>query len=263
MKIISIISSCRKDGNTSRIVSLIEKQILSITRSKNIDIELEKVYLGEVELKNCRGCRLCFDKSEAMCPLKDELLVVRDKILQADGLLVASPVYVEDVNGVMKNWIDRMAFISHRPAFAGKTAIVITTSGIGSSNHAFKTINTALNTWGISSVAKGKFRTGALMKTDEMDEKYYEKIKKISSKLVNTVIHNETPNPSLYSLVSFRVQQKYWQKHKNIKGAFDFEYWKCKGWIKPDCEFYLDHKANFIKVNLARLTGNIVALFFI
>jgi multimeric flavodoxin WrbA len=36
-------------------------------------------------------------------------------MMRAEAYVFASPVYVEDINGVMKNWIDRMAFNSHRP----------------------------------------------------------------------------------------------------------------------------------------------------
>lgn len=187
-----------KDGNTERLVRLIEEQIIGIARGQNVALELEKVSLGGLDIQTCRGCRVCFDKGEAKCPLKDDLLTIRDKILQTDGMIVASPVYVEDVNGIMKNWIDRMAFICHRPVFAGKTAIVVTTSGIGSSNHALKTISTALHTWGVHVAAQSKFRTGALMKSDEIDILYHDKIKKVAAKFFDAIINNETANPSFF-----------------------------------------------------------------
>ncbi len=124
MKIISLVSSYRINGNTNTAVSLIEKQLLSIADKENIALEVEKIQLGHLDIKTCCGCRVCFDKGEGKCPLKDDLLEIWDKIHQTDGILVASPVYVEDVNGIMKNWIDRMAFNCHRPAFAGKTVYI-------------------------------------------------------------------------------------------------------------------------------------------
>ncbi|MDP4090618.1 MAG: flavodoxin family protein, partial [Bacillota bacterium] len=125
MKIISLVSSYRSNGNTIRIVSLIENQLLSIARTDGIGLEIERIQIGHSDIRTCLGCRACFDKGEEMCPLKDDLLAIRDKICQADGILAASPVYVEDVNGIMKNWIDRMAFNCHRPAFAGKAAYIV------------------------------------------------------------------------------------------------------------------------------------------
>lgn len=261
MKVISVVSSYRKGGNTDNLVKLVEEQILFIANFKNIPVELERISLGYSDIQTCHGCRICFDKGEIKCPLKDELLQIRDKIQQADGIIIASPVYAEDVNGIMKNWIDRMAFNCHRPAFTGKAAAVIATSGGASSRHALKTMSTALSYWGYHIVSQNKFRTGASMKTEEINAHYQQKIKSIAIELFDAIMNNKILEPSFYSLVAFKVQQKYWQKAIGQHDLFDFEYWKNKGWIEPQCEFYIPHKASRIKVNLARLIGNIISVF--
>lgn len=261
MKVISVVSSNRKGGNTDRLVRLVEEQILFIANSQNFSLELERVSLGHFDIQTCRGCRMCFDKGEIKCPLKDDVLQIWDKLQQADGVIIASPVYVEDVNGIMKNWIDRMAFNCHRPAFTGKAAVVITTSGSRSSNHALRTISTALRTWGYRIVSQNKFRTGALMKTDEINAHYHHKIIKIAAELIDAIMNNETLKPSFNSLVVFRVQQKYWQKAIGQHDLFDFVYWKNKGWLEPHCGFYIPCKVNRIKASLARLIGNVISVF--
>lgn len=58
----------------------------------NITLEVERIQLSHFDIKMCHGCRACFDKGEEKCPLKDELLVIWEKIHQADGILTASPV---------------------------------------------------------------------------------------------------------------------------------------------------------------------------
>jgi multimeric flavodoxin WrbA len=147
MKVMTLISSYRKNGNTERLCSLIEEELQSIAEFQHETLEIERVRLGHTELKTCLGCRVCFDKGEELCPLKDELLLIRKKLDEADGIILASPVYVEDVNGIMKNWIDRMAFNCHRPAFAGKTAVIVSTSGNASTKHALRTMRNALTRW--------------------------------------------------------------------------------------------------------------------
>lgn len=97
MKIISIASSYRKKGNTGNLIQLIEEQIKLIANQQDVQLEFETIFLGHSDIQSCRGCRICFDKGEEMCPLKDELLTIRDKIREADGIILASPVYVEDV----------------------------------------------------------------------------------------------------------------------------------------------------------------------
>jgi multimeric flavodoxin WrbA len=168
MRILSIVSSCRTDGNTGRLTSLIEEQLQKEAEKRNISLEAEQVFLGRQDVRMCRGCRLCFDRGEDSCPLKDDLLSIRDRMLAADGYLIASPVYVEDVNGILKNWIDRLAFLNHRPALCGKSALLIHTSGAGATGHALHTMGSALSAWGCRIAYKTKFRAGALTSIDEI-----------------------------------------------------------------------------------------------
>lgn len=258
MKIVSMVSSYRKNGNTERLVRLIEEEMTRMAAEKNMPLHIERISLGHYNLQFCRGCRVCFDKGEAMCPLQDDLLAIRDKIADADGIILASPVYVEDINGIMKNWIDRMAFNCHRPAYAGKAAIIITTSGGGASNHALRTMKAALCTWGFHVAGQGKFRTGGAMKTDELTERYRKEIRRIASRLLEV----KTLKPSFYSLVAFKVQQSYWQKAEKSNNTVDYAYWDNKKWLEPCCDFYSKHKAGWIKVKMARWVGSIVAVFF-
>lgn len=263
MKIISLVSSYRIDGNTNRIVSLIEKQLMSIADKENVILKIERIPLGQLDLKTCRGCRVCFDKGEEKCPLKDEVLSIRDKMLLADGILAASPIYVEDVNGIMKNWIDRMAFNCHRPAFAGKSAYIATTSGIGSSNHAINTIKTAFSTWGMYITGKSRFRTGELMELSTMESKHGKEIRNAAEALFDSIKENAASKPSFYSLLTFIVQQKYWIKWDKYHDTMDYKYWHDSGWLESNCNYYIPHQANFLKVKIAQFVGRIVAVFFI
>lgn len=263
MKIISLVSSYRTNGNTSRIAELIEIQLLSIAKVEGLDLEIERIQLGHSDIGTCRGCRLCFDKGEELCPLKDDLLAIRDKIGQADGILAASPVYVEDVNGIMKNWIDRMAFNCHRPSFAGKAAYIVTTSGGGTSNHSVYTIKNAFITWGVNFAGKKKFRTGGLMDSIEMKSRYDIDCKKAAAALLNAVKGNSDVRPSFYSLIAFKIQQLSWLKDTRSHDTIDYKYWQKNGWLKKDCNYYVPYSANILKIIFARLIGRIVSLFLI
>jgi len=263
MKVISITSSPRKNGNTERLVSLMEEELHSIAKLQNEILGIERISLGDMGLKLCIGCRTCFDKGENVCPLKDDLQSVRDKLMEADGLILASPVYVEDVNGIMKNWIDRMAFYCHRPAFAGKTAVVVTTSGLRSTNHTLNTMKTALTTWGFFVGTEQKFVTGDIMKTEVMYEKYRQKISEISKFLFMAVKNQQALKPKLYSLIVFKVQQKYWQTNHDAQHTMDYLYWKNKGWLEPKCVYYTLIKTNWLKLKFARFFGSFIATFFI
>jgi len=53
----------------------------------------------------------------------------------ADGLVLASPTYTANVSGLMKTFMDRLAWTAHRPPFLGKPAMLVSpasgdTSGV-------------------------------------------------------------------------------------------------------------------------------------
>lgn len=160
MKILALMSSYRKKGNTARIVQMIEGQMEKIAARHDEPLDFETLHLAHMDIEMCRGCRTCFDRGEETCPLKDDIPAIRAKIDAADGLILASPVYVDDVNAVAKNWIDRMAYVCHRPAFGGKCAYLIATVGEGPANHTLRTMNFALRSWGFPHRGAGWLQDG-------------------------------------------------------------------------------------------------------
>lgn len=263
MKIITLISSGRKNGNTASFIAQIESELQKIGKVYEIPMEFERIQLSETNLKFCCGCRICFDQGEVSCPFKDDLLEIQDEISKADGMILGSPVYVEDVNGIMKNWLDRMAFNCHRPAFAGKAAAVVTTSGGGSTMHAADTMARALNTWGVEVAVKAKFRAGSNMPDQEIKTKYERQIKQTAKKLFDSIQAQSVGCPSFQSLLFFKVQQKYWQKNEQDHESYDYRYWNDKGWIDNSSKYYTPVHSGHLKLLIARIAGTLVALFFV
>jgi multimeric flavodoxin WrbA len=264
MKIVALVSSYRKKGNTARVVEMVENALRDITSQKGEVLEFEMVYLGHHEIEMCRGCRVCFNQGEANCPLQDDLQAIKKKISASNGIILASPVYVEDINGIMKNWIDRMAHVCHRPEYAGKYAYALTTSGVGSTNHALRTLNTALRTWGFYIIGGSGFRTGAYMWQADLEKQYKNRTREIAEKIVTAVHTQKISKPSFLSMMTFKIQQVYWrQPPEDPNERYDYEYWQHKGWTDPQREFYIWHKSGRVKAALARMTGALLARFVV
>jgi multimeric flavodoxin WrbA len=259
MKILVLSGSFRKHGNTDQICNLIARHLQKIADQNHETLEIETLYLGHQDISPCRGCRVCFYQGEDKCPLKDDLLAVKTKMIQADGILIASPVYVDDVSGIVKNWIDRLAHVCHRPEFAGKCAYLVATVGSTPTDHAMRTMTVALSSWGFHIVGKAGFKIGALMKPDEMRARFQQETEKIAKKFF-WAIHNQSwANPSFMSLMMFKIQQRAW--HRASPETIDARYWNGKGWTDLRRNFYIPHQANRVKVTLARLTGAVIARF--
>jgi multimeric flavodoxin WrbA len=258
MKILVCIGSYRTNGNTARVLSLIEEQMHHEADRAGERLEFETVYLGHLNIQMCRGCRICFDRGEDHCPLKDDLLAVKAKMQAADGVIVASPVYVDDVSGITKNWIDRLAHVCHRPEFQGKYAYLIATTASSSTSHTLRTMN-ALMYWGFQVVGRAGFKTGALSKRDEIDARYRAKIEQIARSMFRAV--QQQAAPSFLSYMVFKIQQMGWRKHN--PDSLDYRYWDGNGWLDPRRTFYTSQCTNRFKATLARLVGSLLALFFI
>lgn len=68
--------------------------------------ECEYLWLKDANLLPCKGCCVCFLTGEDKCPNSDDAPLIEQKILEADGVIFASPVYGMNVSGLFKNYID-------------------------------------------------------------------------------------------------------------------------------------------------------------
>ncbi len=261
MKILALIGSYRKNGNTDRMIAMITTQLQQIAQQHNEPLEIETLYLGHQQIGPCRGCRACFDRGEEKCPLKDDFLSIKAKMRAADGILVASPVYVDDVSGITKTWIDRLAHVCHRPEFAGKSAYLVVTVGSSPCSHSLQTLRLAMSTWGFHIAGMAGFKTGALMKSGEMQTHYQEQAERIARRFFSALHSRAYTRPSFMSLMMFRIQQLAWQNPSIDHDTIDYQYWKNQGWIEPGRVFYVPQQASPVKVALARLTGTLIARF--
>jgi len=171
MKILAIIGSPRK-GNTIKSVQKIESIL-----SKNDDVEFEYIELKDVDLKPCIGCFMCI--KEGYCPLKDDKEIILEKMMESDGIIMATPAYNFNVSGLMKNFIDRFAHLGHQPQlFNQHLMVVCTTAGTGH-NEVIKYLRKYVgNLWGFQSVES----IGLLTPPYKLSEKYLNKNHKLIEK---------------------------------------------------------------------------------
>ncbi len=260
MKLLLINGSYRKNGNTDQILELIHTELEQLSAQSQVSLEIESISLARLDLAPCRGCRACFDRGEEKCPVKDQMSEIRAKMRDADGLVIACPVYVNDVNGITKTWIDRMAYACHRPEFAGKCAYLIATVGSGPTSHAMQTLQFALSSWGYHITGKAGLKMGAITRPPETQEKFQTQASKAAQAIFTALGKQKVLNPSFMSLMIFRIQQKSWRRNGDPQSV-DYLYWKDKGWLEEKRNFYIEHRANPFKTGLARLAGIILYPF--
>lgn len=259
MNILILLGSGRKNGNTDLAVRLVREELEALAASAGMAANIETVSLASIDLLACRGCRACFDRGENACPVKDDLGAVREKMRAADGLLIASPVYVNDVSGLVKTWIDRTAYACHRPEFGEKCAYALVTTGSSPTGHTLQTLKMALGTWGYHVVGATGLTTGARLDAAEMRAKHQAALQKAARRLFAAVRNRDFTHPTFLALMTFRIQQISWRKYG--PGSIDYAYWENRGWFEPGCTYFFPQQGSRVKAALARLAGTLLAPF--
>ena len=95
-----IISSPRKGGNSD----LLADQF--IKGAEESDNNVEKLYLVDKEIQFCNGCLKCSITKE--CEIKDDVDEILDKMIDADVIVLSTPVYFFSMNARSKALIDRI-----------------------------------------------------------------------------------------------------------------------------------------------------------
>jgi len=253
MKVLAIMGSPRKKGNTYELTRKVEKNMKQLGA-----VEFEYVFLKDLNLESCLGCGICFDKGEKLCPLKDERPILEEKMQTADGVIFTSPNYVFNVSGLMKNFIDRFAYVCHRPRFF-KNAMALTTSGVGGSRLALFSLSTAPSTWGFRVVQSlGVIKNGDPNSDLTTPMEKVDKMVKNAAKNFYDAMKTGRPNPSIFSMASFQFAKK--NMEKLTPEFFDYHYWKDHGWLEKNADYYYDPETNFVKKALARLLSNFMGL---
>jgi multimeric flavodoxin WrbA len=257
MKILFLIGSHRRHGNTDQLTGLIREHLRQEADQNQTPLEIETIYLGQQNIGFCRGCRICYDRGGEFCPMKDDIHVIKAKMVEADGILLASPVYVDDVSGITKNFIDRLCHVCHRPQFAGKTAYVLATTGGTRTGKTLATMKLALQTWGFHISGQSGYKMGALMKREDIRSQFDLQAAGVAKTLFNSIQRRDFSRPSFFGLMVFKIQQMSWRA-KGIPGTVDYKYWEEQGWFNPNRTFFIPIKVGWLKLKLARLSGIII-----
>lgn len=100
LKVLGIVGSPRKAGNTDILVS----QVLKGAESKGAS--QEKIYLDDLQMQPCKACSNCQATGE--CIINDDFNVILEKIKSAQLIVIGSPIYCQTVTAQTKILIDRI-----------------------------------------------------------------------------------------------------------------------------------------------------------
>ena len=119
MKILAVVGSPRRGGNTDILLS----KIADGARAGGA--EVETIQLGGLQVRECDGCHACWRGRP--CSKDDDMRAIYPKIAASDAIVFGTPVYWYGPTALMKGFIDRFVYFNceaNRPQVRGKKAAV-------------------------------------------------------------------------------------------------------------------------------------------
>lgn len=138
MKVVAFNGSPRKGGNTEICLKLIEKEL----NAQGIDMEIVQV---GTKAKPCLACYHCLETGDGHCVQQDEVNAWIDKMVEADGIILASPVYYGGIAGGMKCFLDR-AFLTAGGKLHHKVGAAVVTLRRSGGLETYQQLNAYMNT---------------------------------------------------------------------------------------------------------------------
>ena len=100
-KIIVLVGSVRKGGNTEALATA-----FADGAGQHHDVELLSV--ADYQIHPCLGCNECYSGEGHRCIQRDDMAAVYEKLLEADAVVAASPVYFYGISAQLKALVDRL-----------------------------------------------------------------------------------------------------------------------------------------------------------
>ena len=124
-KILVLLGSPRKKGNTAVLANQI------IAGAESAGATTQKIFLHGLDISPCQACYACQRPDSKGCAIDDEMQPIFNKLIEADGWVIASPVYWFSMSAQTKLFLDRCFALPayKKDAFTGKRIAVAMSFG--------------------------------------------------------------------------------------------------------------------------------------
>jgi multimeric flavodoxin WrbA/putative sterol carrier protein len=107
-------------GNTSQMLTMLGENLA------REGLQLEEIFLSQYQIGFCTGCATCLESGS--CWVRDDYNSVVRTVLEADAVILASPVYIFNITAQMKTFLDRSLGYGHRPRGGWKPGLALSVS---------------------------------------------------------------------------------------------------------------------------------------
>lgn len=201
--------------------------------------ETEIITEKSAEIDSCRGCMSCFHSG--ICPLEkhDGMAEIKKKMLEADIIVFATPIYAANVSVFMNMLFQRLSGWLHMMPLMGRKAVLVTSScgnGIGIVNNYMRNV-----VWGLGIRIASVLNVIAREKAD-LDSGHNADITEKSARLLSVCVSEDTV-PELFNsgLEKYFSSLKEQMARSGEENGYEYEYWEKTGLF--DCGSFEEAEA--------------------
>lgn len=235
MLITAIIGSYGK-GNTYKAVQQMEKRL-----AEHCDVEFKYLHLSDSGLMDCKSCWACISVGEDKCPLNDGLADIEKQLMESDGVIFTSPNHACGTTALMRRFIERFAYVSHRPRFFGKYAVAVTTSGGPMGIKQTLLDLSYFSGGGFTMAGKLGLMTPPVAATPEAARKMEQKINACADRLYRKIKEHRMPRATYAGIMQFAAFRGMYV-HNPVLGEkkfpADMAYWREHGWLDKKARYF-------------------------
>jgi NAD(P)H-dependent FMN reductase len=115
MNVVAIIGSPRKGKNTDTLVDKAIEGVVKISPDANV----KKIYLSDHKINYCKDCLACWrsetDGPLAKCVMRDDMDEINKELLEADALIMGTPVHMAYASALMMTFLERICWTFAKP----------------------------------------------------------------------------------------------------------------------------------------------------
>ena len=218
MKILLISSSPRKDNSQTLHLA---KEVLIGTALDPQKIEI--IHLCDKKIDFCFHCEKCHRKIMD-CPLKDDVKEILVKMLEAEGIIFATPNYINHITASMKALFERASHFIHCSRFQGKYLVGVVSSGSGRDTEVLEYIKLYANICGAQ-------YSGGVSSVVPIHESKKQEAILLGQKFIKDINEKTQCSEQIKSINAFKKHFKRVVEIRKEAWIGEHLYWRDKGWI--------------------------------
>jgi len=218
MKILLISSSPHKEKSRTFILA---KELLGVIAQEGASCET--LHLDDFKVFFCKHCEKCHKKI-LHCSAPDDVQVILKKMLEADGIIFASPNYINQVTASMKALFDRSSHFIHCKRLLGKYIAGVVSSGSGQDKEVLDYVRYYGNTCG------AQYSGGVSSCAYTLVEKK-EEAQRLAKKLISDIREKRIYPEQMKIIEAGREHFKQVIQMRKDDWLQEYQYWQEKGWL--------------------------------